>query len=195
MPIRLLPNRRLLVMTRSTVAVYDIPEPQSFPSVSYQEGTSTTIPCWTMSYERPPTYFSLEISPILSGDMSFHFTNGWVLYTVVMPDDGSANFNIAQACTFDSTQNANIVLGTQWGVSWLRAGPGPQTEMQCWSYGQYRTSETTMFTEGLIAPPQRVRSSTLSVKRSITPRCMFLDDQSGRLVISARHRYVVMDFA
>lgn len=114
-------------MYMSSVAVYDIPELRSLPSSAYQEGTVSTVPSWTMSYEDAPRHLSLRISPVLPDSRCFHLTNGLVLYTVVMLDDGSANFNIKEASTFDSTYHSEIALGTQRGCIWLRSGPGPWT--------------------------------------------------------------------
>lgn len=198
MLIRLLPTRRILVMTQSIVAVYDIPEPQSQPSVLYQDGTASTVPCWKMSYQTPPRYFSPEISPILPGDRSFHLTNGWMIYSIAMPDDGSSNFVIAHTRTFDAGYHGDVALGTRRGVSWRRAGPGPQTEVQCWSHDRHKNAgpaETSLSPAGLMEASQRVKSSTLLLDGLLGLRCMFLDEQSGRLVISTGRSYIILDFA
>lgn len=146
----------------------------------------------------------LAVSPPLWTSGFIHFTNGTTLYRIEVPHDGSADFELVNWWTWDSSTSTRFTMGSHRGIRW--PPQSPYTEIGCLSCAPVRgiSGETSIAVRELLGEDLgRVSEVGLECGAGLSMTCF--DEQSGRLIVTIRdvydpdpyqeYRCYVIDFA
>ncbi|KAG9009886.1 hypothetical protein FRB94_011332 [Tulasnella sp. JGI-2019a] len=191
--LRFLPNQRILVVYRSGAAVYDISELTFVPATSNCDIESP--PSWAMDFSEPwgPEYINASTTPPECS--SFLITNGTVIYRVVMPQNGPADFQVFDTIKFVWPSVAN--LGSRRGLSWEAGGGSSYIELSCLTIPDQEVAVVNLhnspqYRSGRGEMPL-VRTCRLERRTRLPSTCV--NERSGRVFMYSKGFCFVVDFA